>query len=81
MRIWLARSIIEPLLRGVAVDPKIRLTRVLESKNSRVLFADPQHPMFPWKDIEYCTDLNRYSFAMIVTRENGQFVMKPRYEV
>jgi 2-phosphosulfolactate phosphatase len=68
---------LESLLSGTNVNPKPYLTRVLESRTSQALFANPEMTKFLWQDIEYCVDLDRFDFAMVVSRKNGQYVMKP----
>jgi len=35
------------------------------------LFADPARPEFPSTDLDYCMQVDRFAFAMLVKRENG----------
>jgi 2-phosphosulfolactate phosphatase len=65
---------LEALLRADDPNPEPFLQRVRNSRDAK-LFEDPERPEFPFSDIAYCTDLNRFDFAMPVTQENGRFVM------
>jgi 2-phosphosulfolactate phosphatase len=67
---------VEALLRGEAPDAAPIVQRVLESYAAR-MFSDPTRPEFPASDLEYCVDVDRFDFAMRITRQNGQLVMKP----
>ena len=67
---------IEALLANTAPDPEIFLERVRNCAISRRVFADPEKTRVPWKDIEYCTDLDRFDFAMPVTRKGNYSVMR-----
>lgn len=68
---------LESELKGANRDPGPYLTRVLECRTSQLVFADPEKTMFPWQDILHCTALDRFNFAMVVSRKNGRLVMKP----
>jgi len=65
---------LEALLRGDCPDSAPFLDRVRNSREAK-LFEDPVRPEFPYSDIAYCTDLDRFNFAMPVTRENNRFIM------
>lgn len=67
---------VEALLRGETPDVALIVQRVLNSYVARV-FYDPTRPEFPVSDLECCVDVDRFDFAMRVTRQNGQLVMKP----
>ena len=66
---------IAALLRGEAADPAPFLRRVRDSLPGRI-FADPAYPEFPAADLELCTEVDRFDFAMLVERRNGLLVME-----
>ncbi len=66
---------IAALLRGQAPDPAPFIRRVYQSATGRI-FADPAHPEFAPGDLDYCTTVDRFDFAMPVDRQNGQLVMR-----
>jgi 2-phosphosulfolactate phosphatase len=66
---------IEALLGDGQVDPAPFVERVYASRTSRI-FADPARPEFPAADLEYCTKVDRFDFAMLVCRRDGLFVME-----
>lgn len=66
---------LEAVLLGTAADPFPYLDRARRSRDASV-FHDSHHPEFPSNDIEECTSLDRFNFAMPVTRENGLHVMR-----
>lgn len=63
------------LLRADSPDPAPYLRRVRESTPGRA-FADPARPEFPSEDLDYCADLDRFDFAMLVERRDGLLVMR-----
>ncbi len=63
------------LLRGDPIDTAALIRRVRESDAGR-LFADPTDPVFPASDLDLCTDLNRFDFALQVERRDGLLVMR-----
>jgi 2-phosphosulfolactate phosphatase len=64
------------LLRGESPDPAPFLQRVYDSGPGR-MFADPARPALPAVDLDYCTQLDRFGFAMLAGREDGLLVMRP----
>lgn len=62
------------LLRGQQPDPAIYLDRVRHSINGR-LFADPAVDHLPAPDLDCATDLDRFDFAMPVTRRDGRHIL------
>jgi 2-phosphosulfolactate phosphatase len=64
------------LLRGESPDVASLLQRVRASHPGR-LFADPAKPDFPAADLDYCTQVDRFNFAMLAVREEGLLVMRP----
>ena len=66
---------LEKLLKGYKPDNKSFIKRVYES-NDAVEHLDPNQPEFPETDLDYCTRINAFDFAMPITRENNQLVMR-----
>lgn len=65
---------LEKQFTGQAVDADEYIQRVLTSKDASYhLVGDPN---FPGSDLEYCTHINAFNFAMPITRENGQLIMR-----
>ena len=65
----------EALLTGGRLDPTPFIERVYKSYDAR-LHLDPNFPNFPESDLDLCTRIDAFDFAMPVTRENGQHVMR-----
>lgn len=61
-------------LRGESPDPAPFLDRVRNSVIGQ-RFPDPNWPDFPPADLACCTALDRFHFAMPVTRQHGRLVM------
>ena len=61
-------------LTGQSPDLEPYIQRVLNSTSGH-LFADPAQPDFPSTDLAYCTAIDRFDFAMPVTRQNGRLVV------
>lgn len=66
---------LEKLLKGYKPDNKLFIKRVYES-NDAVEHLDPNQPEFPETDLDYCTHINAFDFAMPIIRENNQLVMR-----
>jgi 2-phosphosulfolactate phosphatase len=71
---------LEALLRGEKPEPVPFIKRVLESVTARI-FADPTRPEFPAVDLDYCTAVDRFDFALPVERVGGRLVMRVEHEV
>jgi 2-phosphosulfolactate phosphatase len=65
---------LEALLRGSRPDPQPFIQRVFASKDAAQHF-DPNKVGFPITDLEYCTRIDQFDFAMPVTRGDGRLVM------
>lgn len=65
---------LEALLRGTQPDPKPYIQRVLASKDASQHF-DPNKIGFPFTDLEYCTQIDKFDFALPITREDGKLIM------
>jgi 2-phosphosulfolactate phosphatase len=66
---------LEALVRGEAIDTAALVQRVRASDAGR-LFADPDDAVFPAADLDCCTDVDRFDFAMLVERRDGLLVMR-----
>jgi 2-phosphosulfolactate phosphatase len=70
---------IEQLLLGHTPDPTPYLMRVAASPTGQ-LFQSNMRPEYPVGDLAYCTDLDRFNFALPVVRAgSGQLVVRPSY--
>jgi 2-phosphosulfolactate phosphatase len=63
------------LLQGLTADPAPYLARVQRSDAGQK-FLDPAQPEFPAADLDYCLQLDRFDFAMPITREDGLLVLR-----
>jgi 2-phosphosulfolactate phosphatase len=66
---------LEALLRGETPDSYPFLERAKHSHDAQI-FYDLEKPLFPESDIDYCLSLDRFDFAMPITRESGNLVMR-----
>ena len=66
---------LENLFCGNLPDPLPFLERVKNSHDAQI-FYDPTKPLFLESDIEYCVSLDKFDFAMPISRENGELVMR-----
>ena len=66
---------LEALLRGSSPDPAPYLERVRRSRDGSQ-FLNGGHPHAPITDIDLCTAVDRFHFAMPISRENGRHVMR-----
>jgi len=66
---------IEALLSGHQPDPESILERVRQSPPGK-LFSDPAQIEFNPADLEYCLQLDRFDFTMLVRQEDGLFIMR-----
>jgi 2-phosphosulfolactate phosphatase len=67
---------LERLLRGSRPDPGPFLERVRKSRESMEMFFEVKEPLFPISDLDHCTELDAFRFAMPIMRENERFVMR-----
>jgi 2-phosphosulfolactate phosphatase len=63
------------LLKGQRPDPAPYIERVYRSRDA-LFHLDPDIPAFPKSDLDHCTNIDAFNFAMPVTRENGRHVMR-----
>ena len=66
---------LEELLKGKPPDVKPFIKRVLESRDA-FPHLDPRQRGFPLSDLDYCTQIDRFDFAMPITREDGKLIMR-----
>jgi 2-phosphosulfolactate phosphatase len=65
----------EALLKGLQPDPAPYLDRVYKSRDA-LFHLDPNLPEFPKSDLDDCTSIDLFDFAMSVTKENDRHVMR-----
>lgn len=65
---------LEKQFKGQPVDAEEYIQRVVASRDAFQHMGD--HPQFPKSDLNYCTRINAFDFAMPIARENGQLVMR-----
>lgn len=61
-------------LQGDRLDPAPFIQRVFNSKDG-LLHLDPNRIGFPYSDLEYCTQVDKFNFALPITRQNGRLTM------
>ena len=66
---------LEALMKDDRPDPKPFIQRVFASKDASHHF-DPSKIGFPFSDLEYCTQIDKFDFAMPITRADGSLVMR-----
>ena len=66
---------LEALLKGDQPDPAPFIERVFRSRDA-VQHLDPNRPEFPRTDLDHCTNIDAFDFAMPVTKENGRHVIR-----
>jgi 2-phosphosulfolactate phosphatase len=66
---------LESLLKGTRPDPGSFIQRVLNSKDG-LLHLDPNRIGFPFSDLEYCTQFDKFDFALPITRQDGRLTMR-----
>ena len=67
---------LEELLKGNQPDIKPFIQRVFESRDA-FPHLDPNQREFPLSDLEYCTQVDKFDFALPIAREDGEFIMRP----
>lgn len=66
---------LELSFKGKRPDPATCIKRVFASRDA-VQHLDPNETGFPYSDLELCTQIDAFDFAMPITRENGRHVMR-----
>ena len=65
----------EAVLRGNPPDTKPFVRRVYESRDA-LQHLDPAETGFPLSDLDCCTQIDQFDFAMPITREDGKLIMR-----
>jgi 2-phosphosulfolactate phosphatase len=65
---------LEALLKGEHPDPQPFIQRVLASRDASQ-HLDPHKIGFPITDLEYCTQIDKFDFAMPIKRNDGRLFM------
>jgi 2-phosphosulfolactate phosphatase len=68
----------EGTLLGKNPDPTNYLMRVKDSPPGR-LFQNPALSEYPYQDLEYCLEINRFDFIMPIAREDDHLLMKATF--
>lgn len=66
---------LEALLRGQQPDPELYFQRVRGAPDG-LKFGNSLRPDFPAIDLDYCTRVDHFPFAMRVRQEDGLFLME-----
>ena len=66
---------LEALLRGNRPDTEPFVRRVFESRDG-LQHLNPAETGFPLSDLDYCTRIDKFDFAMPITREDGKLIMR-----
>jgi 2-phosphosulfolactate phosphatase len=66
---------LESLLKGIQPDRELLVRRVFESRDA-LQHLDPAETGFPYSDLEYCTQIDKFDFTMPITREDGKLIMR-----
>ncbi len=66
---------LEALLKGQNPGTRSFIKRVYDSRDA-IQHLDPNQPDFPESDLDYCTRINAFDFAMPITRKNNQLTMQ-----
>jgi 2-phosphosulfolactate phosphatase len=65
---------LEKQFMGQNVEARNFVKRVYDSRDA--LEHMPDHPQFPKSDLDYCSRINAFDFAMPIARENGHLIMR-----
>ena len=66
---------LQALLKGEQPDPGPFVERVINSRDA-IMHLDPNQTAFPRSDLDYCTAIDAFDFAMLVTQPNDRHVMR-----
>lgn len=66
---------LESLLKNQQPDPAPYIERIIKSRDA-LLHLDLALPEFPPSDLDHCTSIDRFDFAMLVSKENGRSVLR-----
>jgi len=66
---------LEAKFKGLQVEDQSFIQRVYNSRDA-IVHHDVTLPEFPKSDLDYCTRINAFDFAMPITRRNNQLTMQ-----
>jgi 2-phosphosulfolactate phosphatase len=66
---------LEALLQGSQPDMNPFIRRVMQSRDA-FPHLDPAQREFPLSDLDFCTQIDKFDFAMPIRREEGKFIMR-----
>jgi 2-phosphosulfolactate phosphatase len=66
---------LESFLKDERPDPQPFIQRVLSSRDA-VQHFDPNKTGFPITDLDYCTQIDKFDFAMPIERNDGRLIMR-----
>ena len=66
---------LEELLKDKKPDTRPFIQRVFESRDA-LQHLDPAQTGFPLSDLDYCTQIDKFDFAMPITREDEKLIMR-----
>jgi len=66
---------LEELMKGNQPDTKPFVQRVFDSRDA-LQHLDPAQTGFPLSDLDYCTKIDKFDFAMPISREDGKLIMR-----
>lgn len=66
---------LEALMKGNQPEMKPFVQRVYESRDA-LQHLDPAQTGFPLSDLDYCTQIDKFDFAMPITRQDGKLIMR-----
>ena len=66
---------LEELFRGNLPETKPFIQRVYDSRDA-IQHLDPLQTAFPLSDLAYCTQIDKFDFAMPITRQDGNLIMR-----
>lgn len=66
---------LETIMKGDPPDTRSFIQRVYDSRDA-LQHLDPAETGFPLSDLDYCTQIDKFDFAMPITREEGRLIMR-----
>ncbi|MFN8400009.1 MAG: 2-phosphosulfolactate phosphatase [Anaerolineales bacterium] len=65
---------LEKKFTGQPINDDVFIKRVYDSRDA--LQHMEEHPQFPYSDLDYCSRINHFDFAMPIERNNGFLIMQ-----
>ena len=66
---------LEQQFTGQAVEAESFIKRVYAARDA--LQHMEEHPQFPYSDLDYCSRINKFDFALPIERKDGFLIMRP----